>query len=381
MRISWFRSQPSTSAGSPDSMAALVAAVARRHEVTEVHAASAHDTASAHDAASAHDTVWRWHRSLIDLPVYELDGADSGADSGAFMWPYMVRYPGLALVLCRQYASGHATALVRQRRRDDSDAEDRFSRSHPWRSLAIPLGCSRVVALPGGGITDDPPSHLVRFAPAMPRPAITRSGHEGPVRIGLIAPDQRSRDLIEHAAARVRGAGLAIDVLMADREEVLAGADILMAMPWPPTGRIPEDVLAAMSMGIPSIVVETVDVAGWPSLNPQSWQPRDEGPGAPPPVGISIDARDEEHSLLLTLRRLAADTPLRQRLATAAQERWAALHAPEAAATAFDRILDLARHQAPPSYPPDWPAHFTADASGTARRILGEFGLAVDVLD
>ena len=364
MRISWFRSQLSTSTGSPDSMAALVAAVARRHEVTEVH------------AASAHDAVWRWQRGLIDLPVYELDGTDSGA----FMWPYMVRYPGLALVLGRQYASGHATALVRQRRRDDSDAEDRFSRTHPWRSLAIPLNCSRVVALPGGGITDDPPPHLVRFAPAMPRPAVTRSGHDGPVRIGLMTPDQRSRNLIEDAAAHVRDAGLAIDVLMAGREEVLAGADVLMSMPWPPTGRIPEDVLAAMSLGIPSIVVETVDVAGWPSLNPQLWQPREEGPGAPPPVGISIDARDEEHSLVLTLRRLAADAPLRQRLATAARDRWAALHEPEAAAAAFDRVLDLARNQPVPACPPHWPSHFTADASGTARSILGEFGLAVDIL-
>ena len=363
MRISWFRSHASATAGSPDSMDALVAAVSRRHEVTEV------------GAAAAHDTVWRWHRGLVGLPVYELDGADGGA----FMWPYMVRYPGVALVLCRQYAAGHATALVRQRLRADGDAEDRFSRSHAWRSLAIPLSCSRVVALPGGGMTDDPPPHLLRFAPAMPRPAIDRSAHDGPVRIGLITPDQRSRDLVEHAAARVRDAGLSIDILMAGREEVLAGADILMSMPWPPTGRIAEDVLEAMALGIPSIVVETVDVAGWPSLNPQSWQPREEGPGAPPPVGISIDARDEKHSLLLTLRRLAADTPFRERLATAAQEHWAALHAPDTAATAFDRVLDLARNQAPPSSPPGWPAHFTADASGTARRILGEFGLQTDV--
>ncbi|MDO8795911.1 MAG: hypothetical protein Q7J25_14960 [Vicinamibacterales bacterium] len=364
MRISWFRSQLSATTGSPDSMDALVAAVARRHEVTEV------------GTAAAHDTVWRWHRGLIDLPVYELDGAESGA----FMWPYMARYPGVALVLARHYAAGHATALVRQRRRDDGDAEDRFSRSHDWRSLAIPLTCSRVVALPGGGMTVNPPPHLVRFAPAMPRPAINRAGHDGPVRIGLITPDERSRDLVEHAAARVRDAGLAIDILMAGRQEVLAGADILMSMPWPPTGRIGEDVLAAMALGIPSIVVETVDVAGWPSLNPQSWQPREEGPGVPPPVGISIDARDEEHSLLLTLRRLAADTPLRERLATAARERWAALHEPDAAARGFDRILDLARNQAPPPHPPDWPAHFTADASGTARRILDEFSLQTDVL-
>lgn len=354
-------------------MAALVAAVARRHEVTEVHAASAHET-------SAHDAVWRWHRGLIDLPIYELDGADSGA----FMWPYMVRYPGLALVLGRTFTAGHARDLIRRRRRDDADAEDQFSRGHAWRSLAVPLSASRLVALPGHGMSgsmlDEPPPHLVSFAPAMSRPVINRIHHDGPARIGLVTPDQRSRDLVEQGAARVRDAGLAIDILMADREEVLAGADMLLSMPWPPTGRIPEDVLAAMSLGIPSIVVETVDVAGWPSLNPQSWQPREEGPGAPPPVGISIDARDEEHSLALALRRLAADAPLRQRLATAGQDRWAAVHAPDAAATAFDRILDLARNQAPPSYPPDWPAHFMADASGTARRILGEFGLQTDVL-
>ena len=73
--------------------------------------------------------------------------------------------------------------------------------------------------------------------------------------------------------------------------------------------------------------------------------------------------------------------PFRERLATAAQKHWAALHEPDAAATAFDRVLNLARNQASLSHPPDWPAHFTADASGTARRILGEFGLAFDALD
>ena len=59
-------------------------------------------------------------------------------------------------------------------------------------------------------------------------------------------------------------------------------------------------------------MLETEHTAGWPALDPQTWQPR--GWTGQPPVVVSVDPRDEEHSLSLALRRLASDAALRDAL-------------------------------------------------------------------
>jgi hypothetical protein len=79
-----------------------------------------------------------------------------------------------------------------------------------------------------------------------------------------------------------------------------------------------------MSAHKPLIVLETTSTADWPALDPQTWQPR--GFTLDPPIVVSIDPRDEEHSLMLAIRRLSNDAALRQRLADAAYA-WATSHA------------------------------------------------------
>jgi hypothetical protein len=74
-----------------------------------------------------------------------------------------------------------------------------------------------------------------------------------------------------------------------------------------------------MAAGKPVIVFETLVTAGWAALDPQTWQPRGFGRESADPVAVSIDPRDEEHSLMLAIQRLSSDPGLRARLADAAQ--------------------------------------------------------------
>ena len=69
----------------------------------------------------------------------------------------------------------------------------------------------------------------------------------------------------------------------------------------------------------PVVVLETTMTAEWPALDPQSWKPR--GFATEAPIVVSLDPRDEEHSLMLAIQRLSTDSELRTQLADAAH-RW-----------------------------------------------------------
>ncbi|MGE5198853.1 MAG: hypothetical protein ACM3H9_04375, partial [Rhodospirillaceae bacterium] len=85
----------------------------------------------------AHDFPWRQARTPYDLAVYHV-GNDASHD---YLWPYMVRYPGLVVLHDAQLHQARAQALIRQKREDDFRAE--FAYSHPE---ASPLLADLVVA-------------------------------------------------------------------------------------------------------------------------------------------------------------------------------------------------------------------------------------------
>jgi len=93
-------------------------------------------------------------------------------------------------------------------------------------------------------------------------------------------------------------------------------ADVIVSLPWPVTGDAHRSALAAMAARKPVIVLETTSTAEWPALDPQTWRPR--GFSADAPIVISLDPRDEEHSLVLAIQRLSSDAVLRSQLADAA---------------------------------------------------------------
>jgi hypothetical protein len=130
----------------------------------------------------------------------------------------------------------------------------------------------------------------------------------------------------------------------------------------------------------PLVIFEDESSAGWPLLDPQTWQPRGFDSGAAP-IAISIDPRDEEHSLVLAFRRLARDASLRTQLAEAGARWWAQRATLARATAAWEAILHDAATMVAPARPPGWPLHLTADGTERARTLLGEFAVTVDFLE
>ena len=189
--------------------------------------------------------------------------------------------------------------------------------------------------------------------------------------IGALEPD--SRDVLGRAMERANRRGAAA-TLVADAapEIVLQHADVIVALEWPPAAGPPAAALYAMAAGRPAIVLEVEATAGWPALDPQTWLPR--GFSTDVPIAVSIDPRDEEHSLMLAIARLAADARLREALGIAGKTWWHAHATVAQASAAFERILREAVTLGAAS-----PEH-VADGSEHAREILNEFGVEVDFL-
>jgi hypothetical protein len=133
-----------------------------------------------------------------------------------------------------------------------------------------------------------------------------------------------------------------------------------------------------MAAGKPLVTLETEHAADWPVFDPQTWRARMLATDAP--IAVTIDLRDEEHSLMVAVQRLASDDVLRARLSAAAHAWWRAHARVAHAADAWRGILrDAAALEQPPR-PRGWPVHLDADGSERARAILAEFGVTVDFL-
>jgi hypothetical protein len=198
-------------------------------------------------------------------------------------------------------------------------------------------------------------------AAPVPRP---RAATDGPARLGLIG--KRASAPVARAVARARDLGARLDLV--EDETPLADCDIALALAWPSGGESLGPALAAMAAARPVVVYEVEATAGWPALDPQTWRPR--GPGTERPVVVSIDVRDEEHSLLLAIRRLADDATLRAQLGADARAWWEQHGTIEGAAREWERLIAaaVAAPQAPPATPSDGTAHL--------RTILDRFGLS-----
>ena len=147
-----------------------------------------------------------------------------------------------------------------------------------------------------------------------------------------------------------------------------------LTLEWPPKGDAPTPALAAMSAGKAVVAFETEETADWPALNPQTWKPRDFPGVGGHPIIVSIDPRDEEHSLKLAMRRLSTDAALRQQLGDAAREWWTTHATVGHAVKAWEAIIAEAL-----TLPPLAPRLTPDDGSGRAREILSEFGVTVDL--
>lgn len=377
MRLAWFR--PATHNRDQNrAFDALRADLAATHAIDVV------------DEAAAHQFVWRHARRPYDACVYDLD--DTSAHQ--YIWPYLLHVPGVVVLRSLSLRESRSRRLARERRDADLRAELAFSGP---RLLRAPLAASRLavvfdadvaralerqfpgvlVAVASIGVTaiDDRPRHVAPAREANPE----GSPHEdAPVRFGIL---EGAEGLVERAAQRARAAGAAFEIVRGRScDDTIAHCDVALVLGWPPEGAAPGAALVAMAAGRPCVVYETGVTAVWPALDPQNWQPRDPFPAAPPAV-VSLDPRDEEHSLVLAIRRLSVDAGLRRTLGAGAHAWWQAHATVAHAASTWRAILDRAVTLAAPPHPADWPAHLTADGTERARAILDEFGVGVDFLD
>lgn len=322
------------------------------------------------DERRAHEFVWRHFREPYDLTIFEL----GDASDRAFVWPYVFHYPGIVVLGAASLQRSRSHWLRLAQRHHDLRVERSFS---GWTFLRAPLDASRMVVVHDAALARELveafPSVAVRCVPVGATPAVVTPA-EGTGRFVIAGSDH---GVVERAAVRAREFGA--QVALAGRSAGLNENDVLVALEWPAATAPSSAALRAMAAGVPAIVLETESVATWPTLDPQTWQPRGYL-GSGTPIAISIDPRDQEHSLMLAMRRLSADATLRTSLGAAAR-RWAHEHANAAiAAAAWEPILGEATQLAPLATAGNLPAHLTDDGIAAARTILSELGTTVDFL-
>jgi hypothetical protein len=367
MRLAWFR--PATHVSDwLDDTTALVGALGVEHEI-EVF-----------DEPRAHDFIRLDFRAPFDLCVFEL----SDTSQHAFVWPYLLHVPGVLRLRSLSLHTSRAEALRRQHREGDRVLELAFGDRG---LITAPVIASRMTvvsdAYAAAALQRAYSAARVRVAPLgigdQVRGQVSgRILHQSQGLTPSVGSLNSSRSaLIQRALGRARNAGARLALFSGSAESVLENADILVVAVWPPADELPT-ALAGMAARRPVIVLETESTAGWPALDPQTWQPR--GWTGQPPIVVSIDPRDEEHSLALALRRLAADAALRDALGSAAYEWWRHNATLDHAVQAWRSILAEARTLTPAARPPNWPRHLTADGTEHARELLAEFGTTVDFL-
>ncbi|MBI2827773.1 MAG: hypothetical protein HYX77_00700 [Acidobacteria bacterium] len=379
MKLAWFRAGTPQPTRPLDDTAALIAELRSVHDI-EVFT-----------AANAHDFVWKNFRAPYDLSVCELDNSAAHA----FIWPYLLHYGGVVLLRTLVLHDSRAAALLRERRMQDYAAEFAFNhgpwpRRPPtalplchgkWPMLRVPLLASRVAIVShpstAAALQEANPGARVRFLrTGVQRVQGVRNVQGSTVTFGVLSTDRV--EMVRRAVAEARETGAAALADDSSPERVLREADVIVSLPWPWFGEAQTPALAAMAAGKPVIVLETAATADWPALDPQTWRPRGLIPETP--IAVSIDPRDEEHSLALAIRRLTTDATLRARLGNAAHAWWRAHATPRHAADDWGRLLAEAAPLDPPARPSDWPVHLSADGTECAHAILNECGVTVDLL-
>jgi glycosyltransferase involved in cell wall biosynthesis len=123
MRLAWFSPMPPVRTGIAACSAELVAALRSHHDVDVF--VDRPGSSGAGDARPAHDFVWEQRRRRYDLTVFQL-GNSSHHD---YQWPYLFRYPGLAVLHDAHLHHARAAQLLRERRSRDYRVE--FAANEP----------------------------------------------------------------------------------------------------------------------------------------------------------------------------------------------------------------------------------------------------------
>jgi hypothetical protein len=333
----------------------------------------------------AHDFVWRHFLKPWDLCVYELENTRAHQ----FEWGYLLNYPGIVFLKNPDVENSSGATLSREGRLDDYMTEFRLD-DRTQSPLRVPLLASRSVVVAyeslAESLQDNYPDARVRYAPtgvrrirSRPQNLATTTASGNPARTVFGVLDRGCDDVIDRAVRRAADSGSAIELLRdAAPATILAECDVVIALNWPPHEKPQTAALCAMAAGKPVIAFELDSTADWPALDPQTWRQRGVVPLGTP-MAVTIDPRDEVHSLMLGIRRLAVDATLREQLGAAGRRWWEQRATPAHAAVAWMRVLDEAASLTPPPRPADWPKHLGVDGTELADAVLDEFGLSSDL--
>ncbi|MGE0703890.1 MAG: glycosyltransferase family 4 protein [Vicinamibacterales bacterium] len=167
--------------------------------------------------------------------------------------------------------------------------------------------------------------------------------------------------------------------------EHLAAADVCLCLRWPTSRETSAAWLRCLSAGRATVVTDLAHMVDIPTLDPRTWTVihghRDIADGLEPPapvdpVAVSVDVLDEEHSLMLAMRRLGNDHRLRRALGDRSRELWQARFRLEAMVETYRGAISAAL-SAPARQPgADFPAHLLANGTAYAAKTLRKMGVA-----
>lgn len=417
--------------------------------------------------SSAHDFLWRHDRNPYELIVYQM----GNATCHDYMWPYVVRFPGLVVLHDGQLHHSRARRLLHIGRPDQYRAEFRYSHpdappdaaeyavaGHPgahyyfYPMLRPIMDRARMVAVHNGRLADDlradhpeTPIEIVTMGvpdPGRPRHADVRRRHGIPdsallvVAFGMVTPEKRITSVLQAMRATTSivpdvhlmlvGQGVThLDALTEARHfgveervtvtgfvdedavgDYLEAADVCLCLRWPSSRETSASWVRCLAAGKATVVTDLADMVDTPTIEPLGWQglhvaitadgpepeARSPKPAAqnpkpearsPEPVAVSITPRDEVHSLMRAIVRLAEDRPLIERLGRAGRAYWAEHHRLDQMVADYRRLLDQCASQgsvATARPATDLPAHFTSDGTAATRQIAAAFDLDVDFL-
>lgn len=344
MRIAWFTPLPPTRSGIAAYSAEVLPLLAERHSL-DVYVDWAAPFFQARDVTppppfcrtlSAHDFVWIHRRDPYDLVVYQL----GNATCHDYMWPYLVRYPGIVVLHDAQLHHARARSLLLRQMWDEYRDEFRFC--HPdaptgteelfiaglgghlyyfWPMLTVAVRAARAIVVHSPRLASDLaegfPDQIVesiRMGVADPRPA-GESRPDAPLTFaafGLVTPEKRISVILRalastvayHAEVRLLLVGETADYYdaLAEARELGVGdrvtvtgyvaedelpqyleqADVCLCLRWPTGRETSSSWLRCLAAGKATVVtdlVHTVDVA---ALDPRTWTVQDASAGIPP---------------------------------------------------------------------------------------------------
>ena len=278
---------------------------------------------------SAHDFQPRHLRQPYDLVVYQL----GNAACHDYMWPYLMRYPGLVVLHDRQVHHARARTLLQQGREADYRAELHSTNpslpagaadwvvagvgnmaAYVWPLTADIVRASRAIAVHYPRVADDirdevPGASVFTVRHGTPEAPLEaqaiRSARTQEVvfaSLGLITPEKRIPQILG-ALAAVRGVAPHVRLKLvggeashydvqadverfgvADLVEItgyvsdaefdrhVAESDVCLCLRWPSSREASGPWLRALAAGKPTVITDLWHLVDVPTLDPRTWQ-------------------------------------------------------------------------------------------------------------